>query len=175
VLHIGHTDGVGTPLDLSPATTLKKLTTLEVMAANALSLSPLKQMSGLSELTIIGTGVSFRDLGYSIHLADAGAIGDLRGLRKLGLAWVDVRDTSFLEGLDQLREIYINQTRSLSDVRTMGALLSLQSVQLVATSVVDISPLLNLPNLKRLTLQVTPARMDVVTELKRRGVSIREH
>jgi hypothetical protein len=106
-------------------------------------------------------------------LQDPAAIADLHNLKFLGLAWVDISNTDFLGGLGRLEDIYINQTRSLSDIRTLGTLTSLRSVQSAATSVVDISPLLNLVNLKTLTLQVTPARFDVITELKHQGVTIK--
>ena len=101
---------------------------------------------------------------FTVHLLDPATVGELHGLKKLGLSWVDIRDTNFMDGLGALEEVYINQTRSLSDIRTLGTLRTLRSVQLVATSVVDISPLLNLHQLRVLTVQVTPARLDVITE-----------
>jgi hypothetical protein len=94
-------------------------------------------------------------MNYTVHLQDPGVIADLHNLKFLGLAWVDISNTDFLDGLSHLEDIYINQTRTLSDIRTLGTLTSLRSVQLAATNVVDISPLLNLVNLKTLTLQVT--------------------
>jgi internalin A len=172
VLHIMHTDGIPGPIDLSPVADLASLEKLEITPARMLTLSPLRRMSNLSELTIIGTGVSFRDMGQSVHLEDPTAISELRNLKKLGLAWLDIKDADFLTGLNGLEEIFINQT-PLSDIRALGSLGSLRSVQLAGTNVVDITPLLNLTKLKTLIIQATPARLDVVTELQRRGVVVK--
>jgi Leucine-rich repeat (LRR) protein len=172
-LHVTHSDGIADPIDLTPIAGLASLEFLDITAAGSINLAPLRKLSGLSKLIVTGTTVSFRDFNYTIHLQDPNAISDLHNVKMLGLAWIDVQNTDFLRGLDGLEEIYINQTRSLSDIRTLGTLKSLRSVQLAATNVVDISPLLDLPNLRTLTLQVTPARLDVVTELKRQGVTIK--
>ena len=173
ILHVRHTDGVKEPIDLAPIASLQHLAGLEIMAAGSLILTPLENLRGLLELTITGTAVSFRDLNYTIHLIDPNAIGELHKLKKLGLAWVDITDTKCLSGLGTLEEVYINQTRSLSDIHVLGTLQKVRSIQLVATSVVDISPLLNLRELRVLTVQATPARLDVITELRNRGVTIK--
>ena len=175
ILRVRHHDGLREPIDLGPIPALQNLRTLEVTAAGTLTLTPLRSVHNLTELIITGTELSFRDFGnFTVHLVDPDAIGTLQGLKKLGLAWVDIRDMTLTNGLTALEEIYVNQTRSLSDVRALGNLGSLRAVQLVATSVVDISPLLNLKNLKKLTIQVTPARLDVITELKSKGVVIEQ-
>lgn len=172
-LHITHTDGDAVPIDLTPLSGLQNLSVLDITPAGTINLAPLRKLSGLTRLTITGTSVSFRDFNYTIHLQDPAAISDLHNLKMLGLAWIDVQNTDFLHGLDRLEEIYINQTRSLTDIGALGTLKSLRSVQLAATNVADVSPLLDLPNLRTVTLQVTPARLDVVTELKRQGVTIK--
>jgi len=172
-LHIIHADGIPDPIELSPVADLKTLETLDITPARLLTLTPLRSLSNLSELIITGTAVSFQDLkNYSVHLQDPAAIAELHNLKKLGLAWVDIQDTDCLEGLRGLEQIYINQT-PVSDIRTLGTLVSLRSVQLAGTRVVDIAPLLNLTMLKTLIIQETPARLDVITELKRRGVIIK--
>lgn len=174
LLQVNHTDGVSDPIDLTPVTTLASLETFDITAAGVITLAPLRALSkSLIKLIVTGTTISFRDMNYTVHLQDPGVIADLHNLKFLGLAWVDISNTDFLDGLSHLEDIYINQTRTLSDIRTLGTLTSLRSVQLAATNVVDISPLLNLVNLKTLTLQVTPARFDVITELKRQGVTIK--
>jgi hypothetical protein len=162
-------------MSLAPVASLRNLKKLELYAATNLTLAPLRALRGLVELTVTGTAISFAGLGnYTVHLVDPTTIGGLRGLKKLGLAWVDVRDVDFLIGLEGLEDLHINQTRSLIDIRALATLQTPRSVQLVATSVVDISPLLNLRNLKTLIVQVTPARLDVITQLKNNGVTVRD-
>ena len=175
ILRIRHTYESSVPVDLVPIGKLQNLNVLEITAAGSLALSPITSLHGLSELVVTGTAISITDFGnYTIHLVDQATIGELHGLKKLGLAWVDIKDTSFMAGLGSLEEVYVNQTRSLFDIRTLGTLQTLRSVQLVATGVVDISPLLDLRKLKVLNIQVTPARNDVIKELKDRGVIVKE-
>ncbi len=170
-LHIRHSEGA-TALDLTPVTNLGALETVDIVTAGTLMLSPLRRLPNLKELTIMGTAISFRDSNYSLHLQDPATIGEMHGLKKLGLSWLDIQDTEFLRGLNGLEEIYINQT-PVSDVRALGTLESLRSVQFAGTRIADISPLLNLPKLKTLNIQATPARLDIITELRNRGVMIK--
>ena len=88
------------------------------------------------------------------------------------LAYVDLTDIGFLSGLTGMEELYIVWV-PLSDIRVLGTLGSLRTVELVGTNVVDILPLLALPNLQTFIIQETPARADVITELKKRGVTIK--
>ena len=173
-LHVRYQLGEKAPVDIGPVGYLHDLQAFDLSTALSVDISPLRQLNNLRSLEITGSSVSFGDLNPTIHLANPNVISELRALKKVGLAWVDIRDTNFLLGLDSLEEIYINQTRSLVDIRALGNLQALRSVQLVATSVVDISPLLSLSHLSVFTLQVTPARVDVITELRNRGVAIKE-
>jgi Leucine-rich repeat (LRR) protein len=174
-LQINHTDGIREPIDLSPLAALQKLTALKIMASTSLTLAPLVSIAKLSELTIWGTAVSFETFrDNSVHLVDPASIGELHELKRLELAWVDVTDTRFMVGLGSLEEAYLDQLHSLSDIRGLDTLNKLRFVQLVATNVVDIRPLLNVRGLKTLVVQVTPARNDVITELKNRGVLVKE-
>jgi hypothetical protein len=53
-------------------------------------------------------------------------------------------------------------------------LAALKTVQLVGVPIIDISPLLELPKLEKVTVQALPlARMGVLEELERRGVTVK--
>ena len=174
-LRIRHQNGIKEPMDLTAVASLRSLKTVEVWAANSLVLAPLVNIPGLSDLSINGTAVSFETFrDSSVHLVDPGSIGELHALQRLVLTWVDISDTRFMAGLGSLEEVYLDQIRSLNDVRTLGTLQKLRTIQLATTSVVDISPFLNLRGLKVLTLQETPARYDTIIELQNRGVIVKQ-
>ena len=172
-LTILHVYGNPSPIDISQLGYLQHLSVLDLSAYGEVTLSPLRKRAGLSDLTITGLGLTFADMGRLLELHDPGAIASLRGLTKLGLAMVNIHDCNFLVGLEGLESIYINQS-PIVDISALGSIRSLQSVQLAGTNIVDISPLLNLTKLRTLTIQSTPARVDIITELRHRGVEIRE-
>ncbi len=173
-LHIIHDDGDVELIDLNLVVNLHDLQTLDLFPSKMIVLSPVRNMKHLTELTITGTPFTFGDIyNLTVHVQDPAAISELHNLKKLGMAWVDIQDIGFITGLDGLEEVYVDWA-PVREIQPMGTLFSLRSVQLVGTGIVDITPLLNLTRLKLLTIQRTPARSDVVAELRRRGVVIKE-
>jgi hypothetical protein len=57
----------------------------------------------------------------------------------------------------------------LSNIKT------LRKVTLVGIPIVEISPLLVLPNLESVTIVRTPARADVISQLQGKGVKVEVH
>jgi Leucine-rich repeat (LRR) protein len=95
----------------------------------------------------------------------------MKDLKKLTLGEMQISDLTFMSNLGRLTEINVS-TMPVSSVASLRGISSLQSISLFRTNVVDISPLLELPQLKKLSVQSSPARSDVLTELERRGVSV---
>lgn len=127
---------------------------------------PLHDLLNLRALTIAGM-----DLRISAAVTNIEMIGDLKKLRTLTLDYLLITDLSFLGTLQNLTEI--NLTRlPVSSIAKLGELKALKKVSLVDIPVVDISPLLSLTDLTELTVGRTPARSDVLEELRRRGVTV---
>jgi hypothetical protein len=58
----------------------------------------------------------------------------------------------------------------IASIEPLRGLVSLKSLPLNLTNVVDISPLLELPALSNLSVLRTPVRADVLTQLEKNGV-----
>lgn len=160
------------PIDTIGIGGLRKLRDLQIMTPVGLSLSPLRGLTDLSRLSIIGTSTVFGNPNAVIQLQDVQAIGALINLKVLVLARVAVSDLGFITPLGNLEELTVNFT-PLVDIGRISELQSLRKVGLAGVPVVDISPLLTLSNLEELDVQGSPARADTLTQLERRGVKVR--
>lgn len=150
-LTITHTDGNAKPIDLTPLDKLEALNTLLIMPTGTLVLSPLRQLSRLTHLEILGVGFTVFDFNSLVHLQDMAAIGELRNLKTLTISRTDIQDVNFVKDLKGLEEIAIN-TAPLRDISAVGDLESLQSFQLSRTSVTNLAPLLRLTKLKKVAI-----------------------
>jgi hypothetical protein len=63
----------------------------------------------------------------------------------------------------------------VSSIEYVRDLSHLKKIGLTDIAVVDISPLLNLPNLVEITVVRCPVRSDVLTALGRRGVKVNSY
>jgi Leucine-rich repeat (LRR) protein len=102
---------------------------------------------------------------------DADAIGELTQLKNLTLVEVQLTSLRFLVGHDNLVELNLNGT-PIDSVYELTNLASLKTISFADVPIVDISPLLSLPSLEKLSLLRTPARADIISELQRRGVKV---
>jgi len=155
------------PADLTPIASLSSLESVFIWGLPQFDLAPLGRLSKLENLQLSGIGF---DRGLS-GVRNLEAIGNLNALKMLTLGQLEVNNLSFAEDLRNLVELNLNRLPILSLAWVRG-LSSLKKISLVDIPVVDISPLLELPQLSELFLLRVPARVDVLTELKRRGVRV---
>jgi len=155
-------------LDITPVGELHSLETLWILAQSHLDASPIHNLIHLRNLSIMGLGI----FGPATVVANIESIGDLNELRTLTIAYLMVTDLGFANRLLKLEELNLNNI-PIQSVEQLRNLKSLKRISLSATQVVDISPLLELPELTELRIMQTPARADVLTELQRRGVTIK--
>jgi Leucine-rich repeat (LRR) protein len=155
-------------VDLSPIAQFSALEslTLNAFGAQALDISFVRQLKNLTELLVTGNGFE-----YVTALAGLNAVGDLTHLKTLRLFGIRMSDLGFAGNLKSLTEISVVNA-PLNNIVGLGGLQSLRTISLIGTAVIDISPLLDVPNLETLNISRTPARADVLTELERRGVKI---
>ena len=156
------------PVDLAPIGDLRTLEGLNIDGPLMLNLAPLRTLSKLSSLSLSPEVADFTTL---MRVEGVGAIGELHELKKLILRQVLVTDLSFMAGLPSLTE-FTEIFAPISNISGIERATALSTVQFTRTNVVDISPLLRLPNLTELWVPYTPARSDVLTELERRGVKV---
>jgi len=155
------------PFDLSGVGALTGLESVWIWDGSpTLDVAPLHSLINLHALTISGM-----DLRAGAPVTNIGVIGDLTELRTLTLGYLQFNDLSFVEKLQKLTEINLARL-PVSSIAGLGALTLLKKVSLVDIPVVDISPLLSLTGLTDLTIGRTPARSDVLAELRRRGVTV---
>jgi pimeloyl-ACP methyl ester carboxylesterase len=133
---------------------------------STLNVAPLGGLTTLHELSLMS---GFED--RLPYVTGAETFGELKELRKLALAGLQIADLGFLSSLHNLTELNITMM-PVSSIAALRGLTSLRSVYLISTLVADISPLLELPALANLTVVRSPARSDILTELERRGVKI---
>jgi Leucine-rich repeat (LRR) protein len=163
----------GAPLDLSPIRGLKGLETLNVSPPRPLRLTALRELPKISDLTIIAYGPNPMQI-TPVPLMDADASAELRGMRKLCLVNVYPDNLKFLSQMNQLDRLVLNFVPT-NDFNVLSTLHSLTWLQIIGSNVFDISPLLELHKLKKVTLMRIPARVDVINVLRQRGVEVDDH
>jgi Leucine-rich repeat (LRR) protein len=152
--------------DLTPIGSLTGLEDLWIWGLPQFDLSPIRHLDHLRNLQLSGLGFN-----TTSPVRDVQAISTLKTLRALTLGSLQINDLSFLQGLDNLEELNLN-TLPIASITLLGTLPSLKKLSLVGTFVVDVSPLLELPKLSEINVIRTPARVDVLSELERRGVKV---
>jgi internalin A len=126
----------GSPLDIRTLANLPQLEELHIDAPLRLNLSPLRNLTMLSQLTILGGGVTFADQDTRTQLQDIAAISGLRNLKVLGLLRVQVSDLSFAASLSNLEELMLNFS-PVRDIRSVSGMKALQKISLAYTPLVD--------------------------------------
>jgi len=157
------------PLDLSPLGDLPQVESLLILGgASPSDIAPLGKMQGLSELAIIG------DFLHISPVRNFATIEQLPNLSKLylNLVYIQMDDVIHIGRLQNLRELGLPCPPNISNISAIGQLKKLEVLVLSGASIVDISPLLDLPRLRELSIRGVPARADVLTELERRGVKV---
>jgi len=154
--------------DLSPVAALANLQSIFIWGpfAGSLDVSPLQKLTKLRDLTITAGG--FNNLTNVTHLDSISAMTELRTLT---LGQIIVTDLNFLSELKKLTQINLNQI-PITSIEPLRGLKALRKLSLNSLAVTDISPLLDLPALTDVTIGRTPARSDVIEELRRRGVNV---
>ena len=154
--------------DITPVGELPNLENLWILAPSQLDVSPLRNLTKLRNLSIVGVGI----LRPATVVTNIGAVGELNDIQSLTLGYLMITDLAFVSTLTKLEELNLDQM-PIQSVEPLRNLKSLKRISLSGTQVVDISPLLDLPELTELRIMQTPARADVLTELQRRGVTIK--
>jgi len=134
-----------------------------------LDAAPLQKLTKLRDLTITAGGINTLTIVTNIQ-----SISALTDLRTLTLGQITVTDLSFVRSLKNLTQINLGQI-PITSIEPLRDLKMLKTVSLSAIAVIDISPLLDLHNLNDLTVGRTPARTDVLDELRRRGVNVKTY
>jgi Leucine-rich repeat (LRR) protein len=154
-------------VELAYVAPLTNLLVLTVYAPPQLDLAPLRSLGQLRRLFL-------SELGFPTSTPrNLQLIGELRELRSLELVGFKITDVNFVGALKQLEQINLNNTSSLKSIAALEGLKSLRILSLQNTQVDDITPLLKL-SLTDLYIAGTPARADVVAELRRNGVRVWE-
>ncbi len=154
-----------TAYDLTPIGRMLSLKSLSI-AGSRLHLEPLSALRNLTELIVNGSPTFF-----IAQLDSVSTLGELRNLKSLIFSWTNLNNIKFISSLSDLTSLVIVAC-PVSDIAPIGSLHALKTVVLQDTFVGDISPFLTLPVLSEVALHRTPARVDVITELERRGVKV---
>jgi len=153
--------------DLTPLGTLARLVELNLAGTFATDLSPLAKLQGLWALDV-----------SHVPARDFSALRDLRCLRRLVVDFVagfglealpragalealsargtGLDDVSALGRHDGLVELWLGDNPALDDVAPLAGLARLRFVDLSATSVTHLDPLIVLPHLEHVVLTRTP-------------------
>ncbi|MDO4973444.1 MAG: leucine-rich repeat domain-containing protein [Eubacteriales bacterium] len=114
------------------------------------------------------TKVKYLDVGHNSYMRDISFVAYMPDLEMVVLAMGDWFDASPLENCTKLRYAEL-QTTSLSDLRPLTKLQNLEDLNLCyCYALHDITPLYEMPNLKRLYLgMLTPVPTEQVEEFKK--------
>ena len=154
------------PVDLTAVSALANLTHLSIWESPLIDLAPIRKLGNLTNLHLMGIGFGMGRM----RLISVDAIGDLAQLKTLTIMAVQIDSLRFLSSRNKLVEL--NLRLPIGSVSELASVASLKQISFVDVPVVDISPLLWLPNLATISLLRTPARADVLAELERRGVKV---
>lgn len=126
--------------DLSPLTSLTRLTELWLDINDIQDVTPLSHLNSLTKLY----------LGYN-HIEDVTPLSPLFNLTKLHLQSNDIRDIAPLSPLVNLSTLQLG-SNELSDLSPLSTLVNLTDLYLDYNHIVDVTPLSSLVNLNILTL-----------------------
>jgi hypothetical protein len=153
-------------LDLAPIGTLIGVEKLSIFGINRLNLTPISKLVNLRELDIMAFG--FNGLA---RLDNAEALAQLSELRILSVGWAAISQMDFISGLSKLTKLSLIQM-PLQSIQGIQNDKAITTVTLNFSTIIDISPLLELPQLTEVSVVGVPARADVITELERRGIKV---
>ncbi len=155
-------------LDMSLLRGAESLEELHIVGLHGFDLRFLEKLQQLQR--IILSGPVFNQAFLSA-ISNQEYIGKLTKLKELSLSQLQISDLSFLVGLNKLERLRLVAIPS-QDVKSIGSLKSLRTLELSTMPIFDIQPFLNLQYLQSLDIRATQARLDVITELERRGVRV---
>ncbi|MEX3014415.1 hypothetical protein [Gymnodinialimonas hymeniacidonis] len=171
--------------DYTQLNALSHVTALMVSHTDLANLSDIAAMAQLRELHMGDTQV--RDLsGLSqlgnlrlIHMQGIAPtswepLTQVSGLRELAVGFYGMSDVSFVANLPRLEQLYLANVGAEMDLSGLGRHRGLRALHLDNDTVADLSPLLDLPNLRRFSmLTFDPERHgDVIAQLRARGVTV---
>ncbi|MBU2980745.1 hypothetical protein KO498_02855 [Lentibacter algarum] len=172
--------------DYSTLAGMPHIDRLMVSYTDLSSLDPLLAMTQLTELHIGGTKVQdLSEIGQftklellhaqGLGLSDISAVGQLGELKELVIGSPHLSDITALKNLHNLKRLDLTGA-PVSDISALTALSNLETIELLNMSQLkDISPLLDLPNLKHVSVTVAnldAAGQDVVARLKAKGIHV---
>ena len=142
-------------LDLSPLGELSKLTELDMLGSQVKNIEPL---ASLTNLRALGLG--------STKVANLEPIKNLKKMELLDLLETQVSDLKPLQALTNLYLLILEHTQ-VSDIEPIKDLINLKTLYLGGTSISNFEPLKNLINLKELRLNDTGiSNLEPLKELK---------
>ena len=156
------------------------------------SFSDLSDLAGMTQLTALHFGNSrVRDLSglaalpnlrllhmQGIDPVSWGPVTRLPALEELAVGTFDLRDLSFVAGLPGLKRLHLAQVDERLDLATLGAHPGLRAVHLGdadgMSSIPDLSPLLQLPNLREVSVYTLRPEdhAQAIAALRARGVRV---
>ncbi len=171
--------------DYADLAELSHVTALMLGNTNFADLGDIASMTQLRELHIGNTNV--RDLSglaafpnlRLLHIQDVeptswAPLADLRSLQELVIGHSGMRDFSIVAEMPQLRRLMISRVGPETDLSGLGRNPGLQSVHLDGDGLPDLSPLLNLPNLREVSMEAfdETRHADVIARLRAQGVRV---
>jgi len=150
--------------DLSGLEYWKNLRYLNLRLNLITDITELAYLTNLESLEI-----SFNDF------RDISPLSSLRNLTLLDISSNRLSDVSALAGMKNLTVLYIHDNR-ITDISALASLDKLEKLYARSNMISDLSPLRELPNLTVVWIKFNPlddASMEIVAELKARGVNIR--
>ncbi len=172
--------------DYAQLNALSHVTSLMVAYTDFGNLGDIAEMGQLRELHLGNTRVrdlsglaNFRSLNL-IHMqgvqpADWTPLTQISGLRELAVGYIGMTDLSFIAQMPRLQRLYLAQTGAHTDLSTLGRHPGLRAVHIDDEDVADLSPLLNLPNLRQVSIEHIghiEQHDTVIAQLRARGVTV---
>jgi len=128
---------------ISPLSENINLESIDIIACNITDLSPLEELPKLDHLFILNNSIK-----------NLLCLQKMRSLRFLGIEWtnIDINSISDLGDIDMLAILSFLGVKQLKNLDGIENLTGLGELNIAYTSIVDFSPLDNLPNIKKLTI-----------------------
>jgi len=158
------------PFSLAQVADLPNLETLIVlMGVFPIDLEPIGRLTKLRTLSMSASAIANKSTAPAYHVE---IIGSLHNLNDLTLGGLQVSDLRFLSPLQNLTKLSLIDL-PISSLAFLQNFVHLQSIYLCDIQIADISPLLALPALSSLQLLRVPARSDLLTQLAKQGVAVK--
>ena len=151
-------------LDYDAIGQMKNIDSLSLSTVQSVDFAPMSNLINLRSLSVNGLG-----FGYMSHVANSQVLATFVDLESLSLTNLALQNVDFISSMRSLKHVTLNFT-PLSVLPQLPQ--SVETISLFSVNIVDISQLLNLPKLSKVTVGRAPVRSDVLSELKRRGVTV---